>query len=126
MDLDKILPRTGEMAVRHPVTGEPTDAVILVAGVDSEQYQTAQRQAWERRLDRSSQGRAKPTFEEFEQDGLELLVACTLGWRGLVKEGQELAYSPAAARKLYSDPRYVWLRTQVDRFIGDRANFFPA
>lgn len=126
MDLDAIQPRTGSMPVKHPVTGEPTDAVILVAGVDSEQYQVAQRQAWERRLDRSSQGRNKPTFEEYEQDGLELLVACTVGWSGLSKDGKDLDYTPAAARKLYSDPRYVWLRTQVDRFIGDRANFFPA
>lgn len=58
-----------------------------------------------------------------ENEQTEVLVACTVGWNGLVLDGKDFPYSESNARQLYSDPHYAYIRNQAQTFIGDAANF---
>lgn len=51
------------------------------------------------------------------------LAALTVGW--YFGEDAE-AFSPEAARTLYGDPAYAWLRRQVFVFVNDTANFMKS
>ncbi len=56
--------------------------------------------------------------EERELSLIDKLVAATLGWRGA-----KVPYSPAAARKLYSDPKRIYVRDQVRTALDDMELF---
>ena len=57
--------------------------------------------------------------EKFEAEGIEVLAACTLGWKGVVVDGAPLPCSRDNAIMLYT--RFPWLREQVDQFVSDRS-----
>lgn len=116
------------MVVRHPADGVPlTDAsgaevTLVLAGQDSERCRSARRAAANRRLKDQVAGlRSQVTREEIENDNLEVLVACTLGWSGMVEAGVALTFSADNARKVYK--RLPWLAEQAEAFIQDRAVF---
>jgi hypothetical protein len=118
------------LELRHPGTGAPLldddekPISITLAGKDSDRYRATQRAISNRLL---KQGRKQtPTVEAMEADAVEVLVACTLEWSGVVIDGEPLKCSAANARKIYTDPRCAWIREQVDAFIDDRANFSKA
>ena len=106
------------MTLEHPVTGEPLDVKIKLAGVDSDYYKKELRKQQNRKF---KKGFRKMSAEELEADTIELLVACTLDWEGVELEGQALECNAENARKIYK--RFPWIKEQVDNFINDRANF---
>ena len=106
------------MNLEHPVTGEPLDVKIKLAGVDSDYYKKELRKQQNKKF---KKGFRKLSAEELEADTIELLVACTLDWEGVELEGQALECNPENVRKIYK--RFPWIREQVDNFINDRANF---
>jgi len=55
-----------------------------------------------------------------EDDETDLLVSCTLSWRG---SDSLPAFSPAAVRALYTNRRYRWVREAVKEALDDRARF---
>jgi hypothetical protein len=119
------------MEVLHPTTGavlthEGGKAVtITLAGQDSARYQGAARASRNRRLKAQQSGRrVQISAEEMENDGIETIVSCTLGWDGIGVDGAPLPFSPDNARMLYK--RLPWLLEQADAFISDRANFLKA
>jgi predicted TPR repeat methyltransferase len=57
-----------------------------------------------------------------DEEALELLAACTKGWRGIGEEA-EIAFSAKAAAALYR--KYKWIYEQVDAAVHTRANFLP-
>ena len=59
-----------------------------------------------------------PDPVEDEAEDVELLVTCTLGWRGAAT-----AYSPDAARALYSNHRTAWVRDAVKTALEERERF---
>ena len=63
-------------------------------------------------------------IEEIEQDGIDLLAACTTGWIGIIIEDKEIPFSTDNAVMVYE--RFPWIKEQVDTAIGDRANFIKA
>ena len=123
---------SADVVLMHPASGEPlgdkgpdgtvaNPATITVAGKDSDTYRTFQRRLLNRRLAVKGRRDSTPTVEELEEEGLSLLVTCTLGWKNIELDGKALAFSPGAARQLYSD--FPWIREQVDAAIGDRERF---
>ena len=95
-----------------PMTHEGKPVVITVSGSDSPAYKNRQRELARENTDKA-----------IERDDLamEMLVACTLGWQGIVWDGKPLAFTPDNARMLYN--RHEWLREDVARAVLDRANF---
>ena len=119
-----------EFELLFPVSGDPTGAFITVVGKEGAAFQKFIRDRGNAKLreELALQRRGKEvpaiTVEQIERDAIELLIACTVGWRGLVDEnGEELAFTHENAAKLYSMRDY---RMQVDEAIGDLGNFMKA
>jgi hypothetical protein len=111
-----------KLQLRSPFTGEDLAGVtITLRGVDSAEFQQAQRSVLNRRLERTN---AVQTAEKIEQEAIELLVSVTVDWEGIVVEGKEIKFTPDLARLLYADKRFPWIKEQVEVFISDRRNFW--
>lgn len=117
--------QAGDIQLKDPATGAPTGATITLAGPEHPAR---------RKIDLDRQRRVRAALqktgklqlqdpEEDEADETDLLVACTLGWRGLALAGQELAFSREAAARLYTDPKRRWLRAQVVAALNEREAF---
>lgn len=110
-------PKT-ETPIRN-VEGKPVR--IMLAGSDSPQYRSKQREYMNRRLKKNKM--ALGSAEQLDAEKIEMLAACTVGWEGFVMNGKEWAYSTENAHVLYTNPALRFIREQVDDFIGERANF---
>jgi len=114
--------------IYHPGTNEDLDISIIVLGKDSDTFQKISRAQNKKRVAKMQKGGFRNTtpvpIEEIEQDGIDLLAACTTGWTGVIIEGKEIPFSTDNAVMVYE--RFPWIKEQVDTAIGDRANFIKA
>jgi hypothetical protein len=111
--------------ILHPISGEPTGMRLEVAGMDSPRYRDATRTLIEKSTasaPRAARQAKKAAPRDMEADALELLVACTVSWTGVVESGAAVPLTPDNARRLFT--AHPWLRRQVDEAVGDRASFF--
>lgn len=113
-----------ELTLRHPVTDEPLDIVLTVAGSDSKRYKRASHRVQNRVMGR---GRNKITAEKLEANGLEVLSECVINWKNV--EDSELfdkkpQCTPENIQKFFT--RHQWAKEQVDAFVADRANFLQS
>lgn len=117
-----------DVQIYNPGNNEDTDIFISVLGKDSDQFQKISRGQNKKRMAKMQKGGfrnvATPPIEEIESDGIELLAACTTGWKGVVIDKKKIEFSKDNAVMVYN--RYPWLKEQVDIAIGDRANFIKA
>lgn len=108
--------------LRHPTERTPMGAYITVLGKDGTVFRRLERTQTNRRLTEAARTRDLALkAEEIEADRLDLLVACTKGWEGILKNGEPIPFSPENVRKLYTD--YPWVSEQVERAMGDRSLF---
>lgn len=111
--------------ILHPVTGQPTGMQVEVASADSPRYRDATRAIIEKATasaPRASRRARQETPRDMEADALELLVACTVSWTGVMEGGAQVPLTPDNARRLFT--AHPWLRRQVDEAVQDRASFF--
>lgn len=106
-----------ELELVHPATGENLGIFITLAGSDSGQWRKAVMDMAEKR------GKKRVGAEEIRRNGIEIVARCTLAWRNVHLDGQELPCTLENARELYN--RFDWIREQADTFCSDRANFLP-
>jgi hypothetical protein len=103
----------------------PLGAFITLAGPEHPKRRTmvfaAQRRARVRMQKIGRLDFADP--EEDEQAGIDMAVACTLGWRGIEEGGKPVQFSEAAARDIYTRKGFTWIRRQVQDALGDQALF---
>lgn len=136
-DLDTLNVRDGadagfELQLLDPAHGQPTPIFVRLLGRDSTAYQAKLREQQRRRTEllRRQGRKAVPDVDQMEAETIDLLVASTAGWRlerPVTLRGKPFPdFSPAAARELYSDDGFSWIRDQVDAAIADRANFMKA
>jgi len=124
--------------INHPTKNTPMGIRIIVCGSDSKTYQDIANKQQNRRFEKAQKARGlKLTAEEVNAEALELLVGCTKGWEsdildndGNVVEKKQaielnvdefLDFTPDNARLIYR--RFPFIREQIEREIGDRANF---
>lgn len=98
-----------EIRIVSPLDGKKTDFYISVQGVDSKAYRTAVK-AYHRKL-----------LNDEEGGEIELIVAITKGWRGLVDGDKEVEFSAENAKSVYENAPDV--ASQLDRFVANRQNF---
>jgi hypothetical protein len=124
---EKLSEEGAVLYVVDPRTEEPfaDGTSITLSGVDGAKYRDFQHRIQNRRYKSIGRGKTKIDLDaaELEQEGLELLAACTLSWTGIDWDGAPLPCTPDNAKMLYT--KSGWLREQVDAFIGNRQNFFP-
>lgn len=110
-----------EIEIRHPITDEPLGVFISVLGRDSDIYQRKVRALANDAIDRQRRGKGPKKLDEAEDDNIAALAAVTTGWRNVVLHGEELAFSVANARKLYTAVKPI--REQVQEAVNDLENF---
>lgn len=121
MDFDSVLTvdaheEGAEMNIINPVTGEATDAFIMVMGPDSREFRKAQRAALLSYLRKKESG----DDDSYDED-LEQILAVVKGWRGITKDGKDLEFNKKECRKLFVKSPAIF--DQVNRFVGNRKNF---
>lgn len=113
------------LVLKNPVTGAPSTSTITIAGPEHPVRKKIMLDR-SRKLRAEAQRGTRAVTDPLEDIDVEtdLMVGFTLGW-SITQGGAELAFSAAAARALYTDPKRQWLRAQVkvaidqaDRFIG--------
>jgi len=104
-----------ECQLQNPKTGEPDDGVIIVKGVDSKAWRSAQKEQRRKLKD-------KDEIDIFDHDYLwPIIASCIIGWRNLENKGEEFEYSEKNAQWLCKNaPQIV---TQLFGFLLDRENF---
>lgn len=126
LDLDTVVSlMTATLTLKHPAPGEALRAQVSLAGPD---HPTRKGYEWQRtralRKEIESTGRyafKEPTLTE--QDELDRLAACTLGWSGLAVGGVPLSFSADVCSALYADPQRAWVRDQVAAALDQRELF---
>lgn len=122
-----------ELELTHPVSFEPLGVFISVVGRESDAFQGHVRKRANAKMREQFQaqrnGRANevPTVEQIEAEAIDLLVACTTGWRTgdvpvIEWAGEKLDFTDGNVRRIYGE---TWIRAQVDEAIGDLGNFMP-
>lgn len=127
LDLTAAADKGFELELLHPATKAPIGTFIGLIGKDSTVFKAHVRATANGRLRKQAfqQRRGKdvdvPTIEKIEADAIELLAACTTGWRNLELRGVQLPFSAINAKVIYTE--FPWIREQVDEAIGDIENF---
>lgn len=114
---------SAEIQIKNLLTKKNTGIFITVLSKDSETYRDIQKTQANARFKNFGRRTTSTslTAEELEEESLQLLVACTKAWRGMVYHGEALDCTPENARMIYE--RIPMIREQVDDAIHDRGNF---
>jgi hypothetical protein len=118
---------SGELVIVHPKTKAPTSSRVLLAGMEHPERKKIDMARTRRvRSEFAASGKMPVTdpLEEY-QEQTDYLVSCTMGWN-LTFDGQDLAFSSEAARKLYIDPKRQWFRAQVSAGLQKTELFIAA
>ena len=105
--------------------GEPVAITLL--GPDSDVYREQSRIQVKKRINRSTDLKSLSEIDlaEADRDGLDLVVACTIGWKNVFDtDGKPVKFTKEAALELYT--KYPVIREQADAFIVDRVRFIKA
>ena len=127
LDLSSLDPRDAanegfEFELTHPVSKAPLGQFITVLGSDSDTYADILHERFNTAIrQRASGGDIKPkTSEQIDAEELELLVACTKGFRNINWHGEDLNFTHQNAITLY---KIGWVKQQVNAAIVDISNF---
>ena len=123
-----------ELQLKHFITEKPLPVFITLLGKHSSTFREITNERVNERIAREAAASQRnktpsnPTAEEAEERAIELLAACTTGWRTgdkpiVMLKGEELRFTVDNAKKVYRE--MLWVREQVDKFIGDLENFIP-
>lgn len=112
---------TAEMELKHPISGASTGMIFEIAGPEHparKRLVQARQRVMRNELQKSGQIKLNDPTED-DQDELELLIACTLGWKNLVTRDSTIEFTPENVIALYSDPKKNWVRTQVRKKLDE-------
>lgn len=97
---------------------------LLIRGYDSIAYQQKADEQSRAGMTRMAMTKTPPTVDQIKAESLELAGVLVMGWTVPFElDKQPLEYSAANAVKLLE--RFPWIREQVERAAGVRANFLP-
>ena len=124
--------RGAELELTNPYDGTSLGVFIKMLGSNSTEWREhvdERRNKTMRAAFQAQRGGKKqdaPTAAELDREAVALLTRCTIGWRTgdepVVNLGDEvLAFNHANVEKLYTSQ--IWVREQVDEFVGEIANF---
>jgi hypothetical protein len=115
-----------DIVIKHPVTGADTDIVIQVVGLDSTAAQEClDKQQAIRFAEMTASGdMSAPAFDpkQNREQMLELLCACTKGWKHVEFDGAQLEFTKENVLMVYE--KVPAIRDQVNKATGSRKLFF--
>ncbi len=71
-------------------------------------------------------GSSNYTVQDSEAEGTDVLTACTTGFTFDTLDGQPFPFTPANARRFWSDDRFRRWRQGAEAFYTSEANFMSA
>lgn len=74
-------------------------------------------------LDRSRKRKVSTPTQD-ERDGIDLLTARILGWKGLKAGDEEVMFSAETAVSILTNPKSFWVRSQLIEALGDPSRPF--
>jgi hypothetical protein len=115
-----------ELELRHPATKAPLGIFITVLGSDSDTFKELMHDRVNDAIRKGAlvrQGKDPEikSSEQLDQEELELLAACTIGFRNIKLDGKILEFSKKNAYDLYR--RMPWIKDQVNKAIANVENF---
>lgn len=116
MDFNEIsdtLKSSFELEIVHPATGEGGWFIELSAPHHAESQARVSDA-----LNRINKRKVSTTKQK-EADGVDLLAARVLGWRGLKSGTEEVPYSEEACHAILANPKSFWVRSQIIDALGD-------
>lgn len=130
LDLDSYdSTQTGVLVLLDPITQAPTTSTITLASPENpirKKLDFARQRKMRADMQKTGKVQFTDPAEEQEEE-TEYLVACTVEWN-LTQGGVPLELSADAARKLYTNPKKFWVRSQAvaalnksELFIKDSA-----
>lgn len=120
----EVMDPTKGVPLTFMVGEEKKPVTITLLGMDSQKVRDKRNFEINKRLKVTARNRNTTTAEQNEEEGTSLLAFCTVAWSGMVLDGKPLECTKDNAALVYT--RFPWLRSQVDEFVGDRANFLKA
>lgn len=111
-DFEDVL--TGVVNLVNPKTLAPTTSNITLASKDNmarKRIDMARTRKLRTAFNQSGKLPVSDPVDDID-DETDYLVAATLGWN-LTQGGKPLDFSADAARRIYTDPKKQWVRTQV-------------
>lgn len=120
---------TFALHLKHPLDGtllyaddaQSKPIVINLYGKASKQYQRAVTAMQSRALRRQAK-KTEATPEMLQSEALSLLEACSESAENLTLNGKEVK-TKEDLRALYEDPRFSWIKDQVDENLSEASNF---
>ena len=109
-----------EIEILHPTTGEGGWFIELASPCHADAQAKVSAI-----LDRSRK-RKGSTVGQDERDGIDLIGARILGWRGLKNGADEVPYSPETAASILTNRKSFWIRNQILEALGDLSRPFNA
>lgn len=106
-----------DVVIRNPLTGEDTDIVITIKGIDSKAFRQARLNVRRKALEGMRDG----SDADADAVASEILAKITIGWTGLTSKGEPVPFSEKTALELYKNAPPI--REQIDEFISNRINF---
>lgn len=107
-------------------SGMRSSFVFKILGRDSEKYQNMVLAIQRRRVAAVEKTGKIQDVEAFRDDANLLLAEATVSWSKFMLDGKEFPHTKENALRIYSDPRFIMIREQVDSAINTRANFIKA
>jgi hypothetical protein len=108
-----------EVNILSPVDGSPTDVFIWIKGADSKAWRKEKKRQTSKMIAAKAEGKIEDL--DFDQMDIDALVAVTIGWKGITKDGKVYKFSEENAKELYEQsPSIV---EQLLKFLGDSGNF---
>lgn len=115
-----------QIELKDPATGAPTGAFITLVGPENPKRKSLEHARQRKVRDSIARTQRLPVTDpaDDEQDAIDRLVSLTIGWSGITDEsGQEIPFTPDAARKVYEDDDNGWIRIQLLTALEDRRLF---
>jgi len=113
-----------EMAVLHPITGEPTGMVVSVRSVDHPKVQVALVAFNKAKGDDDKELTIEEQLAANADSALELAVAMTDSWTVVGPDGKKLPDDAEGVRIVLSDDELSWLRDAIAAHGLSRKNYF--
>lgn len=133
MDIEKLAISLEPMAMDllHPISGEPiTDEQknktrLFVRHSAHPEVKKIELEIQQRELDLIRKGRVM-SVEEDEANAVRKTVAYLTGWENFFFEGKNIKFTEKKATEILEQPKFIWIRRQINSFVRDMANFILA
>lgn len=114
---------TATLKLVHPETGAQIGAEITLAGAaHPKRKQMEFNRSRMLRARVAKKGKLELTDPQEDADyEVDRLVACTISWAGIARDGKAIECTAAEARAIYESA--AWIRSQATAFLEDTANF---